>query len=61
MVETKESPLSKLMVSMPQVTVAIQEQEPVGKLDAHILHAANLLVGNYNITEHNAYLGLWHR
>jgi hypothetical protein len=59
-VETKESPLSKVMVPMPQVTTVIGAQEPRVEFEAHIVNATNLLVGNYNITEHNPYKGIWH-
>jgi hypothetical protein len=54
-VERKESPLSKVMVSMPQVNPVIGVQESGAAFEARILNAVNLLVGNYNITEHNAY------
>jgi hypothetical protein len=59
-VETKESPLSKVVVPMPQVTPIIRAQEPGAAFEAWIANAANLLVGNYNITKHNAYRGLQH-
>jgi hypothetical protein len=57
-VETKESPLSKVMVLMPLITVTIMEWESEAKFVAHVENAANLLVGNYNIVEHKAYQGL---
>jgi hypothetical protein len=59
-VETKESPLSKVLVLMPQVTIVIGAQESKAEFEAHIMYAMNLLVGNYNIVEHNAYKGLRH-
>jgi hypothetical protein len=59
-VETKETPLSKVVVSMPQVTHIIGVQEQGTAFEARIMNAASLLVGNYNITEHNAYKGLRH-
>jgi hypothetical protein len=59
-VEAKESPLSKDVVSMPQVTPVIEAQEPGAAFEARIVNAVNLLVGNYNIMEHNAYRGLRH-
>jgi hypothetical protein len=59
-VETKESPLSKVMVLMPQVTTVIRAQEPGVEFEARIVNVTNLLVGNYNIIEHNAYQGLRH-
>jgi hypothetical protein len=57
-VERKESPLSKAMVPMPQVNPIIRAQGPEADFVAWIVNATNLLVGNYNITEHNAYKGL---
>jgi hypothetical protein len=59
-VDTKKSPLSKVMVPMPQVTVIIGEQEPEAEFEARIVNAVNLLVGNYNIAGHNTYQGLRH-
>jgi hypothetical protein len=46
-VEMKETPLSK-------VTTVISAQEPGPKFKARITNAMKLLVGNYNIIEHNA-------
>jgi hypothetical protein len=57
-VETKESPLSKIVVSMPQVTTVIRVQESGAEFKARIVNAINLMVGTYNIVEHNAYKGL---
>jgi hypothetical protein len=57
-VETKESPLSKVIVSMPLITAALEEREYEAMFVARVENAANLLVGNYNIVEHNAYQGL---
>jgi hypothetical protein len=54
----KESPLSKVMVPMPQITAAIKEHESEAKFVAHVENATNLLVGKYNIAEHKAYQGL---
>jgi hypothetical protein len=59
-VETKESPLSKVVVPMPQVMVVIGVQEPGAEFEARIMNAVNLLVGNYSIMEHNASQGLRH-
>jgi hypothetical protein len=59
-VEMKESPLSKVVVPMLQVTPIIGAQEPGAAFEAWIVNSMNLLVGNYNITEHNAYSGLQH-
>jgi hypothetical protein len=59
-VETKESPLSKVMVPMPQITAAIREWESEAKFVAHVENDVNLLVGNYNIADHKAYQGLRH-
>jgi hypothetical protein len=47
-------------VPMPQVTPIIGVQEQGTAFEARIMNAASLLVGNYNITKHNAYKGLWH-
>jgi hypothetical protein len=60
LVERKESPLSKVVVSMPQITAAIRDQESEAKFVARIEDAANELVGLYNIAEHNACQGLRH-
>jgi hypothetical protein len=54
-VETKESPMSKVMLLMPQVTATIEAQESGAAFEAHIVNATNLLVGNYNVAEHNTY------
>jgi hypothetical protein len=59
-VETKESPMSKVVVPMPQVTTGIGEWESEVVFEAHIVNAVNSLVGNYNVVEHNAYQGLRH-
>jgi hypothetical protein len=59
-VETKESPLNKVMVSMPQITAAIREWESEAKFAARVKNVVNLLVGNYYIVEHKAYQGLRH-
>jgi hypothetical protein len=58
--ETKETPLSKVVVPMPKVTPTIGAQELVVAFKKQIMNAANLLVGNYNIAKHNAYKGLRH-
>jgi hypothetical protein len=60
-VEMKENPLSKVVVLMPQVTPVIGAQELGATFEARITNVASLLVGNYNITKHNAYKGLRHR
>jgi hypothetical protein len=54
-VETKETPLSKVVVPMPQVTPVIRAQVLGSTFEVRIATAACLLVGNYNIAEHNAY------
>jgi hypothetical protein len=59
-VESTKSPLSKVVVLMPQVTATIDKQEPVAKFEARIESVVNLLVGNYNVVEHKAYQGLQH-
>jgi hypothetical protein len=53
-VERKEFPLWKVMVSMPQVNPIFGAQEPGAAFEARIVNTMNLLVGNYNIMEHNA-------
>jgi hypothetical protein len=60
-VETNESPLSKDVAPMPQVDIFIGTQESQAEFEVRIASAANLLVGNYNVMEHNAYQGLRHR
>jgi hypothetical protein len=45
---------------MPQVTAVIGAQEPRAEFEVRIANAVNLLVGNYNVTEHNACQGLRH-
>jgi hypothetical protein len=57
-VERRESPLSKVIVPMPQVNPIIGAQEPGDVFEARIVSTANVLVGYYNITEHIAYKGL---
>jgi hypothetical protein len=59
-VETKESPLSKLMVLMPQITTSIGERESEAQFVAHVVDVANQLIGKYSIMEDNAYQGLRH-
>jgi hypothetical protein len=59
-VETKETPLSKVVVPMPQVTAVTGTQEPGAEFEACITNTTNLLVGNYNVTEHNTCQGLRH-
>jgi hypothetical protein len=53
-VEMKETPLSKVVVPMPRVTIVIGAQEPGDEFEVRIVNVANLLVGNYNVKEHNA-------
>jgi hypothetical protein len=43
--ETKESPLSKITMSMPQIDTAIGERESSAKFAARIEKAANELIG----------------
>jgi hypothetical protein len=50
-VETRESPLLKIVVPMPQVDAAIGTEESGAKFEVRIVHAANLLVDNYNVVE----------
>jgi hypothetical protein len=57
-VETKETALSKVVVPMPQVTPVIGVQEQGMTFEARIVNTASLLVGNYNITKHNACKGI---
>jgi hypothetical protein len=59
-VETKESPLSKVVVPMPQINAAIGAEESRAEFEARMVNVANLLVGNYNVADHNAYQGLQH-
>jgi hypothetical protein len=59
-VEMKESPLSKVILSMPWITTAIGQRESEATFLAQIQNATNELVGRYNITEQNAYQGLWY-
>jgi hypothetical protein len=54
-VETKEPPLSKVVVLMPQVDAAFGIEESGAKFQVRIPNCVNLLVGNYNVAEHNAY------
>jgi hypothetical protein len=56
-VETKEMPLLKIIVVMSKVMPTIGVQELEAAFEQRIMNAANLLVGNYNITKHNAYKG----
>jgi hypothetical protein len=59
-VETKDSPLSKVMVPMPQIGTAIRERVSSAKFAARVEKAADELVGRYNLAKHNAYKGLRH-
>jgi hypothetical protein len=59
-VETKESPLSKIIVLMPQIDTAIRERESSAKFAACIEKVAIELVGRYNLAKHKAYKGLCH-
>jgi hypothetical protein len=43
------------MVSMPQISIAIGEQESGARFVARVEDAVNLLVGNYSIAEHKEY------
>jgi hypothetical protein len=56
----KSPPLSKVVVLMPDVIPIIGAEELGATFEARIASAASLLVGNYNMSEHNAYKGLWH-
>jgi hypothetical protein len=59
-VETKETPLSKVIVPMPKVTPAIGAKENGSTFETRIVNATNLLIDKYNVVEHNAYTGLRH-
>jgi hypothetical protein len=59
-VERKEMPLSKVEVPMLKVTPTIRKQESEAAIEVRIITAANLLVGNYCVPEHNSYMGLRH-
>jgi hypothetical protein len=59
-VETKETPLLKVVVPMPRVTPVIGIKESRATFETWTIQAANLLVGNYNIAEHKAYTRLRH-
>jgi hypothetical protein len=55
-VERKESPFSKVVVLMLQITTTVSGGwESEAKFVVRIKDAANELVGQYNITEHNTY------
>jgi hypothetical protein len=56
----KETPLSKVVVMMPKVTPAIEAKESEVAFETRIMNTTNLLVGKYNVAEHNAYTGLRH-
>jgi hypothetical protein len=47
------------MAPVLQVNPIIGEQEPGDVFEARIASVANVLVGNYNMTEHNTYKELW--
>jgi hypothetical protein len=57
-VETKETPLSRVVVSMLKVTLSIGVKETESVFETWVVNVANLLVGKYIIMEHNAYTGL---
>jgi hypothetical protein len=59
-VETKETPLLKVVVPRPKVTPVIGTKESEASFKMRIMNAANLLVGNYNVAGHNGYTGFWH-
>jgi methanogenic corrinoid protein MtbC1 len=59
-VETKETPLLKIIVVMSKVMPTIGVQELEAAFEQRIMNAANLLVRNYNITKHNTYKGHQH-
>jgi hypothetical protein len=59
-VETRETPISKVIVPIPKATPTIGNQESEATFEVQILVIANLLVSNYNATEHNAYIGFRH-
>jgi hypothetical protein len=43
------------MVSMPQISIAIGEQESGARFVGRVEDDVNLLVGNYSIAEHKEY------
>jgi hypothetical protein len=49
-----ESPLLKVTVLMPKVTLYIGEKEMEAAIEARIVTAANVLVGNYSAAEDNS-------
>jgi hypothetical protein len=57
-VEKKETPLLRVVVPMLKVTPAIGMKETESTFETRIVNATNLLVGKYNVVEHNAYTGL---
>jgi hypothetical protein len=59
-VETMECPMFRVMVLMPPVTTIIEAKEFGAAFEVRVMNAANLLVGNYNVAEHNAYQGFRH-
>jgi hypothetical protein len=59
-VETKETPLSRVVVPMPNVTPAIGAKETESAFETWIVNATNLMVGKYSIVKHNTYTGLRH-
>jgi hypothetical protein len=59
-VERKETPLSKVMMPMPNVTPTIGKQKSEAAFKAWIVATANLLVGNYCMMELNSCMGLRH-
>jgi hypothetical protein len=59
-VETKESPLSKITMPMPQIETAIREQESGAKFATRIEKVVVELVGRYILVEHRAYRELHH-
>jgi hypothetical protein len=58
--EMKESPLSQVLVPMPQITTTIGDRVSQSQFLACIKDVVNLLVGKYNVAEHTAYQELRH-
>jgi hypothetical protein len=59
-VETRELPLSKVVIPMPMVTPVIRAQETGAAFEARIASTANQLIGNYTTTEHASSATLQH-
>jgi hypothetical protein len=60
-VDRKETPLSKVMVPMPNVAPIIGRQESEAAFETWIMDTTCLLVGNHYAMEHTTYMRLRHR